>query len=147
MNKKLLIAALFSVAAVVAGLRHPTSPTSRSASEQTDSIASLTRSQRVADYLHQHHQLPAYYLSKQQAKSQGWNAAKGDLCAVLPGKAIGGDRFSNRENLLPNAAGRHWFEADVNYRCGHRGSDRLLYSSDGLIYLTQDHYRHVRQVY
>jgi len=60
---------------------------------------------------------------------------------VLPGRAIGGDRFSNRERRLPMQAGRQWYEADVNYNCGHRDADRLLYSSDGLIFLTTDHYR------
>ncbi|HBT28621.1 MAG TPA: ribonuclease, partial [Erwinia persicina] len=57
-----------------------------------------------------------------------------------------GDRFSNREGGLPQKNGRRWFEADVNYACGRRGTDRLLYSSDGLIYLTLDHYRHFQQV-
>ncbi|OTA19270.1 barnase [Xenorhabdus beddingii] len=100
----------------------------------------LTEQHRVADYLRQHHQLPDYYITKKQARRLGWNAREGNLCQVLPGRAIGGDRFSNREKKLPTESGRHWFEADVNYRCGHRGSDRLLYSNDGLIYLTVDHY-------
>jgi len=142
MNRKFLFAALLAVVAVIAALRLANPPSSSSTG-----IAALTQPQRVADYLHQHHQLPAYYLNKQQARSQGWNPAKGDLCAALPGRAIGGDRFGNREKHLPVAAGRRWFEADVNFRCGHRGSERLLYSSDGLIYLTQDHYRHMQQLY
>lgn len=70
-----------------------------------------------------------------------------NLCNILPGRAIGGDHFSNRENVLPDQPGRRWFEADVNYQCGHRGSDRMLYSSDGLIYVTHDHYRHMEQIY
>ena len=65
---------------------------------------------------------------------------------VLPGRAIGGDPFMNREKQLPEEAERQWFEADVNYQCGHRGSDRLLYSNDGLIYLTTDHYRTMQRV-
>lgn len=63
----------------------------------------------------------------------------------MPGKAIGGDRFGNQEKGLPDAPSRQWFEADINYNCGHRGSDRLLYSSDGLIYVTTDHYRSFQQ--
>ncbi|HEN3468256.1 TPA: ribonuclease [Yersinia enterocolitica] len=106
------------------------------------SIEQLTQHQQVVKYLQSHHRLPDFYMTKQQAREKGWNPKEGNLCKVLPGKAIGGDRFSNRERQLPEAKGRNWREADVNYRCGHRGSDRLLYSNDGLIYLTQDHYKH-----
>ena len=144
MNKKLIIAALFAIVATVVGLRHPAPTQTHS---QVDDISVLTRQQRVADYLHQYQRLPSLYLSKSEARKRGWNPEKGDLCHVLPGRAIGGDRFSNREKVLPEAHGRRWFEADVNYQCGHRGSDRMLYSSDGLIYVTHDHYRHVEQVY
>ncbi|MDX7990322.1 ribonuclease domain-containing protein [Xenorhabdus littoralis] len=48
--------------------------------------------------------------------------------------------YLRQHHKLPTESDRHWFEADVNYRCGRRGSDRLLYSDDGLIYLTVDHY-------
>ncbi|CNG98089.1 putative ribonuclease [Yersinia thracica] len=106
------------------------------------SIEQLTQQQQVVKYLQAHHRLPDFYITKQQAREKGWNPKDGNLCKVLPGKAIGGDRFSNRERQLPDAKGRNWREADVNYRCGHRGTDRLLYSNDGLIYLTQDHYKH-----
>ncbi|MDN0124822.1 ribonuclease domain-containing protein [Yersinia aleksiciae] len=106
------------------------------------SIEQLTQPKPVAKYIHEHHRLPDFYLTKQQAREKGWDPKEGNLCQVLPGRAIGGDRFSNRERQLPDAKGRNWREADVNYRCGHRGGDRLLYSNDGLIYLTQDHYKH-----
>ncbi|WP_186369929.1 ribonuclease [Yersinia bercovieri] len=106
------------------------------------SIEQLTQPKPVAKYLQAHHRLPDFYITKQQAREKGWDPKEGNLCQVLPGRAIGGDRFSNRERQLPQAKGRNWHEADVNYRCGHRGSDRLLYSNDGLIYLTQDHYKH-----
>lgn len=106
------------------------------------SIEQLTQPKPVAKYLQAHHRLPDFYITKQQAREKGWDPKEGNLCKVLPGRAIGGDRFSNREGQLPQAKGRNWREADVNYRCGHRGSDRLLYSNDGLIYLTQDHYKH-----
>lgn len=106
------------------------------------SIEQLTQPRLVAKYLQAHHRLPDFYLTKQQAREKGCDPKEGNLCKVLPGRAIGGDRFSNREGQLPQAKGRNWREADVNYRCGHRGSDRLLYSNDGLIYLTQDHYKH-----
>lgn len=104
-------------------------------------IDQLTEQQRVVSYLRQHQRLPDYYITKKQAREQGWDAGKGNLCSVLPGKAIGGDRFSNREGRLPTASNRVWREADINYQCGRRGADRLLYSSDGLIFVTRDHYK------
>lgn len=55
--------------------------------------------------------------------------------------SIGGDIFGNREGRLPEAAGRKWYECDVNYNGGFRGEERLVYSSDGLIYYTSDHYQ------
>lgn len=155
MNKKLIIAALLALVASYAGLReHGQSekpavrPSASVSAPQRDSndIDVLTQQQRVADYLRQHQQLPGYYIRKGEARQQGWDPSKGNLCQVLPGRAIGGDRFSNREGGLPQKNGRRWFEADVNYACGRRGTDRLLYSSDGLIYLTLDHYRHFQQV-
>lgn len=111
-----------------------------------ETIDQLTQQQRVVGYVRQHQRLPDYYIGKKQAREIGWNAREGDLCRVLPGRAIGGDRFSNRERRLPNARGRIWREADINYRCGHRGAERLLYSSDGLIYLTHDHYKNFQRV-
>ncbi|WP_448321887.1 ribonuclease domain-containing protein [Streptomyces sp. CO7] len=67
-------------------------------------------------------------------------ASKGNLAEVAPGKSIGGDVFSNREGRLPSASGRTWREADINYVSGFRNADRLVYSSDWLIYKTTDHY-------
>lgn len=113
---------------------------------RSSSIDQLTKQDIVVSYLHQNNRLPNYYITKNKARSQGWNARDGNLCSTLPGKAIGGDRFSNREGSLPMASGRIWFEADINYRCGHRGADRLLYSNDGLVYVTYNHYKHFTEV-
>ena len=110
------------------------------------SIDQLTQQKRVVSYLQQHQRLPDYYITKKQAREQGWDARNGNLCSVLPGKAIGGDRFSNREGQLPAARSRVWREADINYQCGRRGADRLLYSSDGLIFVTRDHYKNFIRV-
>ena len=105
------------------------------------SINELTKEATVVAYVKQNGQLPAYYITKKAAREQGWNAADGNLCAVLPGKAIGGDVFTNREGNLPQKAGRTWYEADLNYNCGRRNADRLLFSSDGLVFVTKDHYK------
>lgn len=145
MNKRTLIAML--IALVVAGFSalhgegdRAITNVSTPAAEST-SIEQLTEQKRVVSYVQQHQRLPDYYITKKQAREQGWDASDGNLCKVLPGKAIGGDRFSNREGQLPTANNRVWREADINYRCGRRGADRLLYSSDGLIYVTHDHYK------
>ncbi|WP_032115655.1 ribonuclease domain-containing protein [Candidatus Arsenophonus nilaparvatae] len=104
-------------------------------------IDKLTAQQNVVNYLRQYHRLPDFYITKRKARQSGWDPRAGNLCQVVPGKAIGGDRYNNREKLLPAAPDRQWYEADINYHCGHRASDRLLYSSDGLIYVTLDHYK------
>jgi hypothetical protein len=89
--------------------------------------------------------LPQRYVSKDEAERLGWRAGA-DLCRVAPGGAIGGDVFSNRERRLPAARGRTWHEADLDFACGRRNASRLLYSSDGLIYVTVDHYQTFRPV-
>jgi len=104
-------------------------------------IDKLTAQQNVVNYLRQYHRLPDFYITKRKARQSGWDPRTGNLCQVMPGKAIGGDRYNNREKLLPAAPDRQWYEADINYHCGRRASDRLLYSSDGLIYVTLDHYK------
>lgn len=105
------------------------------------SIDELTREETVVPFVKKNKSLPACYITKAEARRRGWNAGDGNLCDVLPGKAIGGDRFTNRERTLPVAPGRVWFEADLNYNCGHRNADRLLFSSDGLVYVTYNHYK------
>ena len=92
-------------------------------------------------FVKQKEKLPDYYITKNKARDHGWDAAKGNLCDVLPGRAIGGDVFSNREKRLPAKKGRTWYEADLNYNCGHRNSQRILFSNDGLVYVTHDHYK------
>lgn len=84
--------------------------------------------------------LPEYYLTQAEAKMLGWKKLKGNLAEVLPGKMIGGDIYENRNHRLPEAPGRIWYEADFNYAGGFRNGCRLLYSNDGLIFATYDHY-------
>lgn len=109
--------------------------------ESTFRIDELTKESVVVEHFKQHGRLPEYYLTKSQARNKGWVPVKGNLCEVLPGKAIGGDRFGNREGLLPNKKGRQYYEADLNYNCGNRNAERLIFSNDGLIYVTKDHYK------
>ncbi|NIF04410.1 ribonuclease N [Chryseobacterium sp. Tr-659] len=103
------------------------------------SIDQLTEEKTVISYVKQNHRLPEYYITKNEARKQGWNPSKGNLCDVLPGKAIGGDKFGNREGRLPD--GEQYFEADVNYHCGGRNADRIIYTQNGDVYLTKNHYK------
>lgn len=96
--------------------------------------------EEVALYLFVFRELPPNFLTKDEAYDLGWNASKGNLWQVAYGLCIGGDRFGNREGRLPDTYDRKWFEADVNYEGGYRGSERVVFSNDGLIYVTYDHY-------
>lgn len=108
-------------------------------SSNQESIDQLTEQSKVINYVKQNHKLPDYYITKNEARNQGWNPSRGNLCEVLPGKAIGGDKFSNRERNLPE--GEKYFEADVNYHCGNRNADRIIFTKDGDVYLTKNHYK------
>ena len=82
--------------------------------------------------------LPPRYVTKEVARTRGWYG--GGLCEMLPGQAIGGDVFNNFGGKLPAAAGRTYREADLDATCRNRGPKRLVFSSDGLIFVTTDHY-------
>lgn len=107
--------------------------------EITQLIDELTDENLIIDYVKKHHRLPGYYLTKADARDLGWEASKGNLCEVLPGKAIGGDIFKNREKKLPE--GKKYYEADVNYKCGRRNADRIIFTKQGEVWLTKDHYK------
>ena len=91
--------------------------------------------------------LPENYILKESAIENGWNPKAGNLSDVLPGKVIGGDVYKNRDGKLPQAEGRVWYEADFDYISGYRNNSRILYSSDGLIFVTYDHYKTFYEVY
>ena len=103
--------------------------------------------ENVALYIHTYGKLPCNFITKNEAKKLGWVSNKGNLWDVTDQMSIGGDRFGNYEGLLPDAEGRKWTECDVNYEGGFRGSERILFSNDGLIYYTDDHYKSFTQLY
>ena len=112
---------------------------SSSTSSSSGNINDLTEESKVIDYVKSNHKLPDYYITKSAAKREGWIPSKGNLCEVLPGRAIGGDHFSNREGQLPN--GDQYFEADVNYSCNNRNADRIIFTKNGDVWLTKNHYK------
>ncbi len=91
-------------------------------------------------YVAIHGCLPAAYISKKEAKKLGWKQLLGNLDEVLPGRVIGGDVYKNWDHRLPEAPGRIWYEADFDYSGGYRNHCRLLFSNDGLLFVTYDHY-------
>ena len=104
-----------------------------------DKDGSYTTAEDVCTYLQQYGHLPSNFITKKQAQALGWEG--GSLEKIAPGKCIGGDRFGNYEGLLPKASGRTWTECDINtLGARSRGSERLVFSNDGLIYYTGDHY-------
>ncbi len=108
-------------------------------SSSLDEDGSYTTAEDVCAYLLQYGHLPSNFITKKQAQALGWEG--GSLEKVAPGKCIGGDYFGNYEGLLPKASGRKWTECDINTLGKRsRGAERLIFSNDGLIYYTGDHY-------
>ncbi len=114
--------------------------------ESLEEHGSYDSVQDVALYLQTYGGLPDNYITKNEAEDLGWSG--GSVEQYAPGKAIGGDRFSNREGLLPKANGRTWTECDIDTLGENsRGAKRLVYSNDGLIYYTDDHYESFQRIY
>lgn len=111
-----------------------------SGDSKLDEQSPYYEAEEVALYIHTYDKLPVNYLTKGEASDLGWDSDQGNLWDVTDQMVIGGDRFGNREGLLPNKASRIWYECDVNYEGGFRNGERLVFSSDGLIYYTGDHY-------
>lgn len=111
-----------------------------------DENGSFTKAGDVALYLFTYSKLPGNFITKAQARDLGWPG--GDLRPYAPGKAIGGDRFGNYEGLLPEKKGRTYYEADIDtLGKSSRGAKRLVYSNDGLVFYTDDHYESFTQLF
>ena len=103
--------------------------------------------EEVALYLHLYGHLPDNYVTKEEAEALGWTGGSVERYAG-EGTAIGGSRFGNYEGLLPKAEGRSYAECDIGTVGGaSRGAKRLVYSNDGLIYYTEDHYESFELLY
>ena len=106
---------------------------------------SYTEVEDVAYYLHTYGHLPDNYLTKSEAEEAGWVSYKGNLWDVAYGTSIGGDRYGNYDGQLPK--GERYYEADVNYDGGYRGGERIVYTDDGDIWYTSDHYESFERLY
>ncbi len=102
--------------------------------------------EEVGLYIHTYGKLPSNFITKDEARALGWTGGTVENYAY--GHAIGGDRFYNREGLLPKAQGRLYYECDIDtHGSGSRGARRIVFSNDGLIFYTTDHYKSFTQLY
>ena len=99
----------------------------------------------VGLYLYLYGKLPSNFITKKEAQNLGWVSKEGNLWEVAPGMSIGGDKFGNYEGILPE--GKKYYECDIDYQGGYRGEKRIIYSTDGYIYYTEDHYESFEQLY
>ncbi len=99
----------------------------------------------VALYIHTYGHLPGNYITKKEAEALGWSGGSVDKYAK--GKVIGGDYFGNYEGLLPKKNGRKYTECDIDTKGKSRGAKRIIFSNDGLIFYTDDHYETFTQLY
>ncbi len=101
----------------------------------------------VALYIHLYGDLPDNYVSKDEAEDAGWSGGNVERYTG-EGTAIGGSRFGNREGLLPKAPGRTYTECDIDtVGESSRGAKRIVFSNDGLVYYTDDHYESFELLY
>lgn len=107
---------------------------------------SYTSKDEVALYIHTYGHLPENYITKDEAYDLGWKS-EGTLDEVAPGMSIGGDYYGNYEGVLPDEHGREYHECDIDYESGNRNGKRIVYSNDGNIYYTEDHYNSFEHLY
>lgn len=148
LTKKIL--ALLLTLVLSLGMFTACAPTdSASSGDSQPAIAedgSYTSKDEVALYIHTYGHLPENYITKDEAYDLGWKS-EGTLDEVAPGMSIGGDYFGNYEGILPDKPGRDYHECDIDYESGNRNGKRIVYSNDGNIYYTEDHYNSFEHLY
>ena len=111
-----------------------------------DENGTYTSKEDVALYIHLYGHLPGNFITKKEAQALGWQG--GSLEPYAPGKCIGGGRFGNYEGALPDAPGRKYTECDIDtLGAKGRGAKRIVFSNDGLVYYTGDHYQTFELLY
>ena len=108
--------------------------------DATEEPGPIIEPQAIADYLFRHGELPENFITKQQAKDLGWGTIYRYVSDVAPGMSIGGDYYGNYEGKLPRVKGRKYYECDCYYTGGKRNACRIIYSNDGHVWYTEDHY-------
>ena len=156
MRWKVFLLALVMAFAVLTGCTAPVEEAADSGAAYEEVAAdefgveedgTYTSKEEVAEYIYLFGHLPDNFITKKEAKELGWESKEGNLGEVAPGMSIGGDYFGNYEGLLPEEDGRDYYECDINSDGGYRGPERFVFSNDGLIYYTEDHYESFEQLY
>lgn len=112
-----------------------------------DENGTYTSKEEVAAYIHEYGHLPSNFITKKEAKKLGWVSNEGNLDEAAPGMSIGGDYFGNYEGNLPEEKGRDYYECDIDFDGTYRNAKRIVFSNDGLIYYTEDHYETFELLY
>lgn len=112
-----------------------------------DENGTYTSKEEVAAYIHEYGHLPSNFITKKEAKKLGWVSSEGNLDEAAPGMSIGGDYFGNYEGNLPEEKGRDYYECDIDFDGTYRNAKRIVFSNDGLIYYTEDHYETFELLY
>lgn len=142
-----LLLPVIAVLILLAGCRLRQADVQASEGIEVTEDGEYTSKEEVAAYIHQFGKLPGNYITKTKAKKLGWEQNEGNLGEVLPGMSIGGGPFNNLDGQLPEAPEREYKECDIDYDGGKRGAERIVYSNDGLIFYTGDHYETFEQLY
>lgn len=127
----------------------PSSTSLESILEAVVESGTYTTRDSVAAYLCKFGNLPGNYVGKNEGKklyeAKGYTFSKWNFNPwTTLGVMIGGDKFDNfasdpdyyHENLPEG----NYHEADVEYSAKNRGTKRLVYQPDCIIYYTADHY-------
>ena len=108
--------------------------------EVTEESLAMEAAQKLADYIDEYGALPENFIRKKEAEARGWKTTYRYVGDLGEGITIGGDYFGNYEERLPVVKGRKYYEADCFYRGGDRNAYRIIYSTDGHVWYTGDHY-------
>ena len=108
--------------------------------EVTATPGPMDEAQKLADYIFEYGKLPENFITKKEAQARGWQDQYRYVGDIEPGLCIGGDYFGNYERKLPVVKGRKYYEADCFYQGGPRNEYRIIYSTDGHVWFTGDHY-------
>lgn len=141
-----LLALLLGIPGIADTDQTPAPSPTQGITQDLSEDGSYTSKEDVALYITLYHHLPENFISKSDARNLGWEG--GSLEPYAPGMCIGGDRFGNYEGLLPEAEGRYYTECDIDtLGADSRGAKRIVFSNDGLVYYTSDHYESFELLY
>ena len=122
-------------------------PAAAGEEEKAEETGPIIEPQAIADYLFKYGVLPDNFITKKEAQALGWDSSYNYVRDVAPGMSIGGDRFGNYEGNLPEVPGRKYYECDCYYTGGKRNAYRIIYSNDGHVWYTEDHYQTFEEMY